>query len=236
MTQANIAQYIDHTLLKPDAAEHQVHGLCDEARQYGFYSVCVHPTWVALCSDLLAGSSVKICTVVGFPLGATLSAVKAFETQAVTAQGAQEVDMVINVGLLKSGDHDAVRQDIAAVVQAAHAASAHVKVIIETALLSDDEKVAACELAMAANADFVKTSTGFSGGGATIADVALMRRLVGDKLGVKAAGGIRTAGDARAMLEAGANRLGTSAGIQIVREALERGEGKKIATGSRGTC
>ncbi len=221
-----LAQFIDHTLLKPEATEAQIRAVCEEAAQYGFASVCVNPTWVALATELLAESPVRVCSVVGFPLGATLTNVKAYEARQVVSQGAREVDMVINVGRLKSGQDDLVREDIARVVKAARKESPDepvtVKVIIETALLTRDEKIRACELAMAADADFVKTSTGFNGGGATIEDVALMRRVVGEKLGVKAAGGIRTLKDAMAMLAAGANRLGASAGVKIVQEALSQ--------------
>lgn len=214
-----LARTIDHTALKPDTTAEQIRRLCAEAIEYGFASVCINPTWVPLAAKLLADSPTKVCTVVGFPLGASLSSVKAYETTQAVAAGAQEVDMVINVGRLKSGEYDAVQADIDAVVEAARAGNALVKVIIETALLSDEEKVKACELAMAAGADFVKTSTGFSSGGATVEDVALMRKVVGDKLGVKAAGGIGSAAAARAMLAAGATRLGASAGVKIAQEA-----------------
>ncbi|HIC89020.1 MAG TPA: deoxyribose-phosphate aldolase [Anaerolineae bacterium] len=217
---SDLARLIDHTLLKPDATADQIRRLCAEAREFLFASVCVNPTWVSLCAQELAGTSVGVCTVVGFPLGATLTAVKAYETEQVIAAGASEVDMVINIGALKSGDGHAVEDDIAAVVNVAHTRSAIVKVIIETALLSDREKVKACSLAKAAGADFVKTSTGFGPGGATEADVALMRRVVGPEMGVKAAGGIRTAAQARAMIAAGATRIGASAGVKIVQEAM----------------
>lgn len=218
LTPAEAARLIDHTLLKPDATEAQVRQLCAEAKQYGFASVCVNPTWVGLCRDLLVDSPVKVCSVAGFALGATLPEVKAFEAERAILSGAHEVDMVINVGRLKSGDNQTVFQDIAAVVSVAHRLGAVLKAILETALLSEEEKIAACALAQAAGADFVKTSTGFNGGGATVADVALMRRVVGPAMGVKAAGGIRTAAELRAMVAAGANRIGASAGVKIMQE------------------
>lgn len=223
-----LAGYIDHTLLKPEAQVDQIRRLCGEARDYGFASVCVNPTWVSLCAELLAGSRSKVCTVVGFPLGATLSTVKAAETTAVIELGAQEVDMVLNVGRLKSGDLTAVYADIAAVVAAAHAQKSIVKVIIETFLLSEDEKIAAATLTQAAGADFVKTSTGFNGGGATPADVRLLRLTVGPTMGVKAAGGVRNADDAAAMIAAGATRLGASAGVQIV-HSLQTGAAQDVS-------
>ncbi len=213
---ASLAKLIDHTLLKPEATPSQIRKLCEEARQYGFASVCVNPANVRLCAELLRGSPVKVCSVVGFPLGATLPEVKVFETQRVIELGATEVDMVINIGALKGGDSELVARDIRGVVQTAHAAGALVKVIIETALLTDEEKVIACLLAKEAGADFVKTSTGFSTGGATVADVALMRRVVGPSVGVKAAGGIHTREDAESMVRAGATRIGASAGVRIV--------------------
>ncbi len=216
---ADLARLIDHTLLRPDATETQIRQLCQEARQYGFAAVCVNPTWVPLCAELLAGATPVVCTVIGFPLGATFPGVKVFETQCSLAAGAREVDMVINIGALKSRQYDAVYRDILGVVRAAHAAGALVKVIIETALLTDEEKVEACTLSQAAGADFVKTSTGFAAGGATVADVALMRRVVGPRMGIKAAGGIKTAEDATALLQAGATRLGASAGVKIVQQA-----------------
>lgn len=209
---------IDHTLLKPTAGPDQVRQLCAEARAHDFAAVCVNPVWVALCAELLAGSRVQVCTVVGFPLGADLPEVKAFEAERCIARGAREIDMVLNLGALKAQDYDAVRHDIAAVVHASHAAGAIVKVIIETAYLTDAEKVAACVLAEDAGADFVKTSTGFGPAGATAADVTLMRRAVSPRVGVKAAGGIRTAAAFRAMVAAGANRIGASAGVQIMAE------------------
>jgi deoxyribose-phosphate aldolase len=221
LTAADVAAMIDHTLLKPQATEEQVRQLCKEARAYGFASVCVNPTWAPLSAELLAGSASKVCTVIGFPLGANLTAVKAYETECCIAAGAQEVDMVINIGALKSGLYGVVGKDIAAVVEAARPAHAIVKVIIETCYLTEAEKIAACVLTQAAGADFVKTSTGFGPGGATTADVALMRQVVGPVMGIKAAGGIRTAADARAMIAAGATRIGASAGMQIIGEWKE---------------
>jgi deoxyribose-phosphate aldolase len=218
---ADIARMIDHTLLKPDATREQIEKLCAEARQIGFASVCVNATWVPLCAHLLAGTDVAVCTVVGFPLGATLSQVKAFEAQEAIRLGASEIDMVINIGALKSGEDGVVRNDITAVADVCQAADALLKAIIEAALLKDDEKVRACQLAQQAGADFVKTSTGFGPGGATVADVALMRQTVGPDMGVKAAGGIRSFADAQRMIEAGATRIGASAGIQIVAEARQ---------------
>ena len=191
---ADPASLIDHTLLKPTATADQIRQLCAEAREYRFAAVCVNPVWVPLCAELLAGSPVAVCTVVGFPLGADLSEAKAFEAERCVALGASEIDMVINIGALKDQDFAAVREDIAAVVSSSHAAGAIVKVIIEAAYLTDEEKVAACVLAKDAGADFVKTSTGFGPSGATAADVALMRRVVGPGIGVKAAGGIRSGG------------------------------------------
>jgi deoxyribose-phosphate aldolase len=216
---ADLARTIDHTLLKPDATEEQIRQLCLEARQFEFASVCVNPTWAPLAAELLRGARPLVCTVIGFPLGATLPEVKAFEAERAIAAGACEIDMVINVGALKSLHYDLVHRDIAGVVQKARRAGALVKVIIETGLLTDEEKVEACVLSQAAGADYVKTSTGFSTGGATVADVALMRRVVGAQMGVKASGGIRSAGDVSAMLEAGATRIGASAGVKIVQQA-----------------
>lgn len=218
-TAMNIASYIDHTLLKPEATSAQIKKLCQEALQYRFASVCVNPVHVKQAAELLRGSEVKVCTTIGFPLGATLPQVKAFETEQAIVAGATEVDMVINIGALKEGNLELVEQDIAAVVAVAHRHHAHCKVIIEAALLTDAEKVTACRLAQSAGADFVKTSTGFSIGGATPADVALMRQTVGPDLGVKAAGGVKTYADAAKMIAAGATRLGASAGITIVQEA-----------------
>lgn len=211
-----LASMIDHTLLKPDANRDAVSRLCQEAIEYGFASVCVNPVWVSYAAELLAGTSVKVCTVIGFPLGANVSETKAFEARAAVADGATEVDMVINVGALKSGDHDTVLNDIQAVVQVVEG-HALVKVILETALLTDEEKTIACRLSKDAGAHFVKTSTGFGPGGATENDVALMRRMVGDAMGVKASGGIRDAETAMRMIAAGATRLGCSASVAIVR-------------------
>jgi len=215
----HLASMIDHTLLKPEATRAQVEQLCDEAKQYGFASVCVNPAHVRLCAQRLKGSPVKVCAVVGFPLGATLPEVKAFETQQALEAGATEIDMVINIGALKDKDADLVARDMVAVVRTAHAGNALVKVIIEAALLSDDEKTTACQLAQSAGADFVKTSTGFGPGGATVEDVALMRRVVGPMMGIKAAGGIRTLADAQKMMAAGATRIGASASVKIMAEA-----------------
>jgi len=217
-TEAEIARLIDHTLLKADATETEVRALCTEALQYGFASVCVNPWYVALCAELVAGSAVRVCTVIGFPLGATLPQVKTFEAQKAIEEGAHEVDMVINLGALKSGKFEAVEADIRRVVEAAHRGDAICKVIIETALLSHDEKIRASQIAIEAGADFVKTSTGFSTSGATESDVRLMRQAVGDSVGVKASGGIRSLDALRRMVEAGANRIGTSSGVQILRE------------------
>lgn len=214
-----IAGYIDHTLLKPEATPAQIERICAEARQYRFASVCVNPGYVPLCVRLLAGSPVAVCTVIGFPLGATTTKTKVFEATQAAANGARELDMVIAVGRLKAQQFPEVAEDIRQVVEAGHAQGALVKVIIETSLLSDEEKVAACLLAARAGADFVKTSTGFSGGGATVEDIALMRRAVGPEVGVKASGGVRTLADAQAMVAAGATRIGASAGVAIVREA-----------------
>ncbi len=216
---ADVARMIDHTLLKADASQDQIAQLCYEARTYHFASVCVNPAHVKLSAQLLKGSDVAVCTVVGFPLGATPATVKAFETQQAIRDGASEIDMVINIGALKSQDYQVVYDDIASVVRAAHAGGAIVKVIIEAALLTDEEKVVACQLSKAAGADFVKTSTGFGPSGATVADVALMRRVVGPSIGIKAAGGVKDYSDAQAMIAAGATRIGASAGVKIVSEA-----------------
>ena len=223
----SLASMIDHTLLKPDATLDQIAQLCYEARKYGFASVCVNPAHVRLCADLLKGSPVKVCTVVGFPLGATTPEVKAFEARTAIEQGATEIDMVINIGALKSKDLETVARDIRGVVLASHAGGALVKVIIETALLTDEEKVTACLLAKEAGADFVKTSTGFSTGGATVEDIALMRRVVGSEMGVKAAGGVRDLMDAESMVKAGATRIGASAGDKIVKALQETAEPAK---------
>ena len=212
----SIAKYIDHTLLAPDAAKSAIEKLCKEASEYKFASVCVNSCWVSLAADLLKNSSVKVCTVVGFPLGAMDTVSKAYEAAKAVENGADEVDMVINIGYLKSGMLDAVLEDIVAVRKATEGKL--LKVIIETCLLTDDEKRTACELSEKAGADFVKTSTGFSKGGATLHDVELMKSVVGDRLGVKASGGVRDYATAKAMIDAGATRIGASAGIAIVRE------------------
>ena len=216
MDSKQLAKYIDHTLLKPDATRAQIEKLCDEARQYGFASVCVNPSRIALVAELLKGTDVTPCCVVGFPLGAIPSESKAAEAAVAVRNGAGEVDMVINIGAAKDGDWALVEADIAAVKAACGAAK--LKVIIETCLLTDEEKVSACRAAMAAKADFVKTSTGFSKGGATVHDVALMRGTVGPDMGVKASGGIHNRAEAMAMIEAGASRIGASSGIAIVTE------------------
>lgn len=205
--------YIDHTLLKPGSTQSQIDQLIEEAIEHEFYSVCINPTWVKYAAEKIGSQDVKVCTVIGFPLGATPSTVKAFETKEAVSHGADEVDMVINIDKLKSGDKDAVLEDIKAVVDAS--GDALVKVIIETCLLTDDEKTLASTLAKEAGADYVKTSTGFSTGGATPEDVKLMRQAVGQDLGVKASGGIHTAQEAQAMIDNGATRLGTSRSIQI---------------------
>jgi deoxyribose-phosphate aldolase len=212
----SIASLIDHTILKPDATRADVIKVCREARQYSFASVCVNPYWVPLVRAELAGSPVKVCTVVGFPLGATSTESKVAETAGALRAGAQEIDMVINVGALRSGDHEAVKIDIQEVVKVAHTAGAIVKVILETALLDDNQKAVACTLCKLAGADFVKTSTGFSSAGATAHDVALMREVVGPEMGVKASGGIRTLSDLKTMTAAGATRIGASASVKIV--------------------
>ena len=214
-----VSTMIDHTLLKPDATRAEIETLCREAAEYSFASVCVNPTWVAACARLLQGTVVKVCSVVGFPLGATTADTKHFETRRAIFDGAREIDMVINVGALKSGDLRLVERDIEAVATPCREAGAISKVIIEAALLTDDEKVTACTLAKAAGADFVKTSTGFGPGGATVADVALMRRVVGEEMGVKAAGGVRDLEGLKAMVAAGATRVGASAGVRIVQES-----------------
>lgn len=218
MEERNIAKYIDHTLLKANATEAQIRRLCEEASEYHFASVCVNTCYVPLAAELLKGSGVKTCCVVGFPLGAMSTAAKAFEAADAVKNGAEEVDMVINIGAVKFGDWDYVAKDIEEVVKASHD-KALVKVIIETCLLTDDEKVLACRTAKDAGADFVKTSTGFSIGGATVEDIRLMRETVGAEMGVKASGGIKTYEDAIAMIEAGATRIGASSGIAIVEGA-----------------
>ncbi|MCZ7572364.1 MAG: deoxyribose-phosphate aldolase [Ardenticatenaceae bacterium] len=215
----DIARVIDHTLLKPDATRQQIEALCAEARTHHFASVCINPFWVPVCVQRLHGSDVAVCTVVGFPLGATTTEVKAFETDQACRNGATEIDMVVNIGALKSGDYETVAADIGAIVVTAHRHGAIVKVIIEAALLTDAEKVEASTIVKSASADYVKTSTGFAKGGATVADVALLRRVVGPSLGVKAAGGVRTYQEALDMVAAGATRIGASAGVKIVEEA-----------------
>ncbi|AYE50758.1 deoxyribose-phosphate aldolase [Priestia megaterium] len=220
----NITGIIDHTLLKADATEEQITVLAQEAKEYSFASVCVNPTWVKKAAELLKDApEVKVCTVIGFPLGATTSAVKAFETTNAIENGADEVDMVINIGALKDRNYDLVQSDIQAVVDAAKG-KALVKVIIETALLTDEEKAKVSELAVKAGADFVKTSTGFSTGGATVEDVALMRKTVGPDVGVKASGGVRGLEDAKAMIEAGATRIGASSGVSIAKGQLSNSD------------
>lgn len=222
---ADVAGSIDHTLLKPNATLSDIDRLCEEAARFRFASVCVNGLWVRRCAERLAGSGVAVCTVVGFPLGASAPEVKAFEARRAIEDGACEIDMVLSVGALKSGQDDFVREDIAQVAAVCRAGGARLKVILETCLLSDEEKIRACRAAMAAGADFVKTSTGFSTGGATVQDVALMRRTVGPVMGVKASGGVRTAEDARAMIEAGATRLGASASVAIARGGGGAGQG-----------
>ena len=223
----DLASMIDHTLLKPDATADQIAQLCYEARKFHFASVCVNPTHVKLCAELLQGTQVKVCTVIGFPLGASAPEVKAFEAQTAIKDGATEIDMVINIGAVKAGDLTLVARDIHEVVKVGHGAGAIVKVIIETALLNEEEKVTACLLSKEAGADFVKTSTGFSGGGATVEDINLMRRVVGPEMGVKASGGVRDFEDAQNLVKAGATRLGASAGVKIVQGALaSNGSGK----------
>lgn len=212
----SVARMIDHTILKPDATPDQIAQLCYEARRYEFASVCVNPSHVKMCAELLRGSPVKVCTVIGFPLGATSPEVKVFETETALRDGATEIDMVINIGALKAKDYELVAKDINGVVRMAHAAGALVKVIIETALLTDVEKEVASLLAKEAGADYVKTSTGFSSGGATAEDIAIMRRAVGPEMGIKASGGVKTYDDAKRMVVAGATRIGASAGVKIV--------------------
>jgi deoxyribose-phosphate aldolase len=216
---SDIAKCIDHTLLKPDATESQICQLCKEAAQFGFATVCINPAWVELCSQLLRGTDIGVCTVVGFPLGASAADVKVHEARRAIVDGAKELDMVINVGKLKSGQDAEVLEEIRQVARAAHEGGARLKVIIETALLSNEEKIRACTLASQAYADFVKTSTGFGPGGATAEDVALIRRIVGNEIGVKAAGGIRDLATVRQMIAAGATRIGASASVKIIEEA-----------------
>jgi deoxyribose-phosphate aldolase len=225
-----VAGMIDHTLLKPDATRSDVEKLCREAAEFRFATVCVNPTWVAYAATRLRGSGVGVCSVVGFPLGATTPDVKHYETRRAIFDGASEIDMVINIGALKSGDLETVERDIQAVTTPCHEANVVSKVIIEAALLTDEEKVSACTLSKAAGADFVKTSTGFASGGATAADVALMRRVVGADMGVKAAGGVRDYEGLKAMVAAGATRIGASAGVRIVQES----EGKRSNSAASG--
>jgi len=215
MAATNVASMIDHTLLKADATRQQIETLCQEAKDHKFFSVCVNPTWVSTARDLLSGSSVKVCTVIGFPLGATTPETKAFETNNAIENGADEVDMVINIGALKDKNDELVEKDIRAVVEAAKG-RALTKVIIETSLLTKEEKIRACELAVKAGTDFVKTSTGFSTGGATVEDIKLMRETVGPDIGVKASGGVRNTEDTEKMIQAGATRIGASAGVAIL--------------------
>ena len=226
----SVAGMIDHTLLKPDATKREIETLCSEAKEFGFASVCINPTWVATCARLVRGSSVAVCSVVGFPLGATTADTKQYETRRAIFDGAREIDMVINVGALKSGDLHLVESDIRAVTSACRETNVLSKVIIETALLSDEEKVTACTLAKAAAADFVKTSTGFGPGGATAEDVALMRRIVGEDMGIKASGGVRTLEGVKAMVAAGATRIGASAGVRIVQQS----QGQQPAEAAKG--
>jgi deoxyribose-phosphate aldolase len=220
----DLAHYIDHTLLRPDAVAADIDKLCAEAKEFRFATVCVNPTWVHRAAEYLRGTEVGVASVIGFPFGATPTEIKVFETRRAIRDGASEIDMVINIGALKSGMHGEVRADIAGVADACHESGARCKVIIETGLLTDEEKVIACRLAQHAKADFVKTSTGYAKGGATVFDVALMRETVGPKMGVKASGGIRTAEDVHDMIAAGATRIGASAGVKIVKgEKVEHG-------------
>ncbi len=220
-----VARMIDHTLLKPDATPKEIKTLCEEARTYNFASVCINPSYVQMCKDLLSGSKVKVCTVIGFPLGATTTETKRFEAEQALKNGAQEIDMVINIGMLKQGENEYVFNDINQIVLAAKKFGAVCKVIIESAILTDEEKIKACILAKEAKADFVKTSTGFSKGGATAGDVALMRYVVGSAVGVKASGGIRTTEDAKLMIASGADRIGASASVKIVGGSASAGAG-----------
>ncbi|PQZ91116.1 deoxyribose-phosphate aldolase [Arthrobacter sp. MYb227] len=219
-TSANIASYIDHTILAADASGADIQRICAEAAKYKFFSVCVNPLWVSTVTEALAGSGVLTCSVIGFPFGATTTASKVFEARGAIADGAKEIDMVINIAAAKAGDEAALVADISAIADAVHESGAILKVIIETSLLTDDEKVLACRASVSAGADFVKTSTGFAGGGATLQDVALMRATVGPDLGVKASGGVRSLETARAMIAAGATRLGSSSGVAIVEGEL----------------
>jgi deoxyribose-phosphate aldolase len=215
----SIASLIDHTLLKPEATAADIRKVCEEARKYGFASVCINPYWVPVVAHELAGSAVKVCSVVGFPLGASATSSKVDETQIAVKDGAHEIDMVLNIGELRAGNHRVVEDDIRAVVSAAHATGAIVKVILETCLLDESQKIAACRLAKNAQADFVKTSTGFNTGGATVDDVTLMRRTVGPEMGVKASGGVRTLEDLQKMVAAGATRIGASSSVKIIEAA-----------------
>jgi deoxyribose-phosphate aldolase len=228
----SVARLIDHTILKPEATRDEVRKVCAEAREFEFASVCVNAFWTKMVADELCGSLVKVCTVAGFPLGATLTAAKVAETLASLRDGSEEIDMVMNIGALRSGERDVVRRDIEGVVLASHGHGAIVKVIIETALLDDTQKTLACRLARDAGADFVKTSTGFSKSGAIAADVALMRKTVGSSMGVKASGGIRTFADLQAMVSAGASRIGASASVQIMRESVEDNAREQAEKGS----
>lgn len=221
---SQLARMIDHTLLKPSATEDEILTLCREALEYNFWSVCINPFWIPTARPVLQGSAVKICTVIGFPLGATTPRVKAAEANEAVSNGAAEVDMVLNIGALRSKHYNAVLEDIKAVVSAVQG-RAVVKVILETGLLNETEKIKACELSVAAGADFVKTSTGFGASGATLEDIALMRRIVGPSKGVKASGGIRDTATALAMIDAGANRIGTSSGIKIISGTHNSSEG-----------
>lgn len=222
----DLAKHIDHTLLKPEATGADIDVLADEAREFGFASVCVNPAWVKRAAERLRGSDVMTCAVIGFPFGANTPEIKAMETRRALRDGAREVDMVINIGALKSGDYDLVRTDIEKVVDSAHEGGAIVKVILETAKLTDEEKVIASGIAKEAKADYVKTSTGFGGGGATVFDVALMRETIGPDMGVKASGGVHTAEDVEDLIAAGATRIGASAGVQIVSKVEGDGDGQ----------
>lgn len=224
MQTQKIAGVIDHTILKPEATSAQIRQLCEEALHFGFASACMNPFYVPLAAELIRGSAVKVCTVAGFPLGATTTDAKVFEAQEAIQHGAQEIDMVMNVGALKSGDDEAVEEDIRRVTDACHRGKAICKVILENCLLTREEKIRACQIAMRAGADYVKTSTGFNSGGATVEDVELMRTTVGPKMGVKASGGIRTYEDVLKMVAAGATRIGTSSGVKIVEQARAAGD------------
>ncbi|MBI1805180.1 MAG: deoxyribose-phosphate aldolase [Ignavibacteriae bacterium] len=225
--ETDLARFIDHTLLKPEATKNQIIHLCNEAKKYNFASVCINPSYVSLCAKLLRDTPVKVCTVIGFPLGATSTPAKAFESEHALRDGAKELDMVINVGMLKSGEYEYVENDIFAVVTTCRRYGALSKVILETGLLTDEEKVKGCLLAKRGGADFVKTSTGFAKGGATVGDIALMRKVVGSAMGVKASGGVRTREEALAMVASGADRIGASASVKIV---SGNGESKKVET------